>query len=405
MSKESINRAYFVMLLPIILSSFLSRVAVSIYTPSLPQIGADFNVTDAQISGTITAFMFAMAATALLLRSLIDYYNKRKTLSVSIVLSVVGSIICAISNDLSTLIVGRTLQGIACSAMFITCQTWLSQSSSKQNMVKTFAYFSLVLTIAPIVAPALGGFITEHYSWRASFVLLAVLGVVIFAMVYLSKSPYQYATKDPSSLNVASTIKGYIDIVKSPKFRALNNLGLIFYLYQSMFIAISSFMIIDNFGLSPTKYGLLTIPIVVALIVGRFPTLYISHKFGKRASFLFNIAAILLSSIFSIAYYAIADTYNLWVVLASVTVFNFGFCGYNILSLSSMMIIYNEDKGRVSASNNFFVQVANYLGVLAAQVLLTYNIDTNSIFFFFSIFLLFGTIVATIQLAKAFKAG
>ncbi|MFI3314758.1 MAG: MFS transporter, partial [Rikenellaceae bacterium] len=324
-------------------------------------------------------------------------------LSLGIALVVVGSIICAISSDLTTLIVGRTLQGISCSAMFITCQTWLSQSSSKQNMVKTFAYFSLVLTIAPIVAPALGGFITEYYSWRASFVLLAVLGVVIFAMVFPSKSPYQYPIKDPKSLNLKSTVKGYIDIVKSPKFRSLNNLGLIFYFYQSMFIAMSSFMIIDNFGLSPTKYGLLTIPIVVALIVGRFPTLYISNKFGNRAAFTFNIVSILLSAIASIAFYAITETYNLWIVLASVTVFNFGFCGYNILSLSSMMIIYNEDKGRVSATNNFFVQVANYLGVLAVQILFACNISTYNIFYLFSIFLLLGTLLATIQLVKSFK--
>lgn len=67
-------------LIPIILSSFLSLFARSIYGPALPQITDDLNTTSAQVAGTISTFLLTLAISAFFVGVFVDYYNKRKTL-------------------------------------------------------------------------------------------------------------------------------------------------------------------------------------------------------------------------------------------------------------------------------------------------------------------------------------
>lgn len=403
MTQSISKKTYIIALVPIILSSFLSLFSRSIYGPALPQIAEDLNATYAQVVGTISTFLLTLAITAFFVGIFVDYYNKRKTLLLGIFINIIGAGLCATATNVMTFTIGQSIQGVAGSIILITSQTWLTESSTEKTIVKLLAYFSLVLMIAPIIAPAFGGFLTDAYSWRSIFYLIIGLSVLILILVYRSKSPYQYAKKSPSEISLASTLSNYSKLLFSRKFIYLNIISLSGYLFQSVFMSISSFMFIADFGYSATSFGLVSIPIVISLIVGRFPTIYLERKWGKQRTLVFNALLMIISVIGSLAYYICCDEYNAWVVLAQVCVFNVGFCGYNILSLSSMMLIFQEMKGVVSAMTSSLSQIVNYLGALSVQLLYSYHFSNSYIYTISSIILLTIVLLTSITARKGMR--
>ena len=169
-------------LLSLMLTMFLTALDQTIVATALPTIGRQFNdVTN--LSWVITAYLLSSTAVAPVYGTLSDIYGRRAMIIVSMALFLIGSVLCAISPNILTLILARALQGIGGGGLLPLVQTVISDVVTPRERGQYQAYFSSVWVTAGICGPVLGGLFAEHLHWSVIFWINLPLGALSLALL------------------------------------------------------------------------------------------------------------------------------------------------------------------------------------------------------------------------------
>jgi EmrB/QacA subfamily drug resistance transporter len=169
-------------LLSLMLTMFLTALDQTIVATALPTIGRQFqDVTN--LSWVITAYLLASTAVAPVYGTLSDIYGRRAMIITSMMLFLVGSVLCAVAPNLLILILARALQGIGGGGILPLVQTVISDVVSPRERGQYQAYFSSVWVAAGIGGPVLGGLFAEHLHWSVIFWINLPLGVLSLALL------------------------------------------------------------------------------------------------------------------------------------------------------------------------------------------------------------------------------
>ena len=368
---QSLGRRVMITAVLMVSATLVIRMSGDIFTPSIAHMADDFGISKARATSNLSYYYLWLMCSYVIFGRLCDYMAKKKLLLYSIIACLAGCILCAIAPNMTVLNIGRSLQALATGAVLLTAQVWIGSFSDKKNMLGRLAWFSLVTTLSPVLAPSIGGFITDTLSWRYDFWLVAFLCVIIIPIVGVTSIADHTEEKSPGSLKsqVKLTLTGYWEVLRHSPVESFSLTVQGLFLAQGTFSAINSFLFVQEFGVSATTLGMLIIPIVTGLVIGRFPTMYMRSHYGVRPTFIVNTVIILLSTTAIIAYYLMTGTHNVVEVVVALTVQAMGFSGLAILSLNNNMLVAGSKKGLVSGVYNFINQGASLAGILLAQVL------------------------------------
>lgn len=362
-------------------ATLVTRMSGDIFIPSIAYMAEDLGVSKAEATSSLSHYYIWLMFSYVLFGRLSDYMSKKKMLLVGGTACLVGCVLCALAPNIIVLIIGRSLQAIATACVLLTAQVWIGSFSDKNNMLSRLAWFSLITTLSPVLAPSIGGFITDSLSWRYNFWLIALLCMLAIPTVGFTKIADDTKNTPVGRLGnlIRQTLSGYWQVLRhSPIERfSLGVQGL--FLAQGTFTAISSFLFVQEFGVSATLLGVLLIPIVLGLVVGRFPTLYMRKHYGVRPTFIFNAIIVTVASSTLITYYFVTGTHVIAEVIIMLTVQSIGFNGLNILSLNNSMLVAENNKGLVSGFYNFMNQGASLLGIFMAQTLFSIGLSAVDI--------------------------
>jgi EmrB/QacA subfamily drug resistance transporter len=157
---------------------FMQLLDSTIINTSLPQMAASFGVTPVGISIGITIYLMSAAVFMPLSGWLADRFGSRNVFAAAIVLFTVASLCCGLAGDLLQFGLARTVQGAGAALMTPVGRMVVLRSTQKSELLQAIALITWPALAAPIVAPALGGFITTYFSWRWNFLLNVPLGLV-----------------------------------------------------------------------------------------------------------------------------------------------------------------------------------------------------------------------------------
>ena len=129
------------------------------------------------------------------------------------------------------------------------------------------AYMTIVTPLAPAVAPIVGGFLHDTFQWRAVFVTLIAIGVFLL-VAYRTLIPESNRRTDPDALNLKRMAKNYGVLFRSRPFVAYSLVMGLTFSGQLIFIAGSSFVLIDELGVSPTLFGFSFAFVAVGIMAG-----------------------------------------------------------------------------------------------------------------------------------------
>ncbi|MGF1682814.1 MDR family MFS transporter [Photobacterium minamisatsumaniensis] len=160
----------------------LGSLEKSIVTTPLPMIGDDLGAGQA-LTWVITAYLLAATAVLPIYGKLSDIFGRVKMLNVSVVLFVIGSVACALSQDLTSLIASRVLQGIGGGGLIALAFTVIADCIPAREVGKYQGYISAVYAASSIAGPLLGGFFAEHLSWRWVFWINIPLGALALILI------------------------------------------------------------------------------------------------------------------------------------------------------------------------------------------------------------------------------
>jgi DHA1 family bicyclomycin/chloramphenicol resistance-like MFS transporter len=150
------------------------------YLPSFPAIARQFSASIPQIERTLTAYLFGLAFGQLFYGPAADRYGRKRPLYVGLTVFVFASVGCAFAVGVKSLMVLRTLQAIGGCAEMVIARAIVRDLFDERTSVKVFSSLMLVMGVAPILAPLLGGWIVNHLGWQAVFKLLAGFGSLCF---------------------------------------------------------------------------------------------------------------------------------------------------------------------------------------------------------------------------------
>lgn len=162
----------------------LGPLSIDMYLPALPEMADHFSVSTQQIANTLPAYFFGLAVGQLFYGPLSDRIGRKKPLYLGMGLYTVASLLCVIAPDDWSLIAARVLQALGGCVGVVMARAAIRDKLNLQASAQAFANMMIVMGLAPILAPLIGAFILQFFSWQSVFIVLACIGLFCFFCVH-----------------------------------------------------------------------------------------------------------------------------------------------------------------------------------------------------------------------------
>jgi DHA1 family bicyclomycin/chloramphenicol resistance-like MFS transporter len=248
------KKQYFAIVLILGSMTALAPFSIDMYLPGFPAIAKDLHTSAAKVSLSLTGFFIGISAGQLLYGPLLDKYGRKPPLFCGLVLYVLASLACAFSHNIDNLILLRFVEAIGSCAATVTAVAMVRDLFPPEQNAKVFSLLILVLGASPMIAPTLGGYITDAYGWHYVFIILSILGALILLACILWL-PDVYKPNKGLSLKPPVIIKGFYTVFVNPQFLTYTLTSGAAFAGLFAYVAGSPLVFMTVFGLSGKVYG------------------------------------------------------------------------------------------------------------------------------------------------------
>jgi EmrB/QacA subfamily drug resistance transporter len=183
--RELHGRALAFAFVGLMLVMLMAALDGTIVATAMPTIARDLGGLN-HISWVSTAYLLAETVVTPLYGKLGDLYGRRIVLQVGLIVFLVGSALCGLSQNFVELIVFRALQGLGGGGLMVSAQTAVADVVSPRQRGRYQGIFGGVFGVATVIGPLVGGFLTTNLSWRWVFYINLPIGVVAFVVLALT---------------------------------------------------------------------------------------------------------------------------------------------------------------------------------------------------------------------------
>ncbi|WP_330350361.1 MDR family MFS transporter [Streptomyces sp. NBC_00582] len=389
----------------LIVSMLLSALDQTIVSTALPTIVGDLNGLD-EMAWVTTAYILAVTIAMPIYGKLGDLIGRRPLVLWALAIFVVGSLLSGFSQNIEELIAFRALQGLGGGGLMICAQAIIADLVPVRQRAKYMGAIGAVFGLASVAGPLLGGWITDHVSWRWAFWINVPLGVAAFAISYFGirlprpdrkvKLDYlgtavmaltvtslvlvsdwggnDYAWTSPLILSlIAATVVGAITFIAVerraaepliPLYILRNRVFVVAILIGMIAVGAGMFAVISYmptylqmvYGYSATTSGLLMIPMVGGLVLtSRISGLLIS-RFGRYKGFVITGTAVIPVGIYLLSTLDPSSPVQLACVYLGILGLGVGLVMQNLL-LAVQNAFGHSEVGTATSSNNFFREI------------------------------------------------
>lgn len=307
------------LLLALALLSATAPFATDMYLPTLPAVGAEFGAPDSVVQLTLSGFFVGMALGQLMVGPISDVIGRRRLLIVGAIVALLASAIAALSPSIAIFVAARFLQGLGGGACVVLARAMVPDLLSGREAAKTYSLLMAILAIAPAVAPIVGGLLAEPIGWRGIYWVLTGLHAVQLLVVL--KIVPETGGQSPGGQGATGqrfltrVLSNYATVLKSPRFWGF--LTAMAFAFASMFcyIAASSFVFQQEFGLSPRGYAAVFALNALGMCVGSFVNSRCIDKLGTKKVMLGGLCLALLGNVLLLIA-VLSGAGLVWIILA-----------------------------------------------------------------------------------------
>jgi MFS transporter, DHA1 family, multidrug resistance protein len=233
----------------------MGPLAIDMYLPALPTIARDLATSAASVQVSLAMYFVGIAIGQAFYGPLSDRWGRKPALYFGLTLFVVSSVGCALADNVRTLILLRFLQALGGCAPLVVPRAVVRDYFDQRGSVRMLSVLILVMGLAPILAPLIGGQLLVTFGWRSVFWVLAGYGALWLAIVTFAL---------PESLPIARRQQQRFTEVMTVYARLLRDRAYVGYVVSGglifsgllAYIAGSPFVFIELFGVPPERYGL-----------------------------------------------------------------------------------------------------------------------------------------------------
>lgn len=232
----------------------LGPFSIDMYLPGFAGIAKDLNTSVANVSLTLSSYFIGISAGQLLYGPLLDRFGRKKPLFWGLLVYILASLGCAFVTDIDVFIGLRFIQAVGSCAAAVASVSMVRDLFPVKDIPKVFSLLMLVVGLSPMLAPTIGGYITEDYGWHTVFFILMFMGIIILlaSQMFL---PNSYEPNLSISLKPKPIITNFISIIKVPQFYTYAFSGSIAFSGLFTYVAASPILFMDIFKVDPKSYG------------------------------------------------------------------------------------------------------------------------------------------------------
>jgi DHA1 family bicyclomycin/chloramphenicol resistance-like MFS transporter len=233
----------------------LGPLTIDMYLPAFPELAEDLGASASGTQLTLTGMLGGLAVGQLVIGPISDAVGRRRPLIAGLVTHGAASVLCAVAPSIAMLAGARVLQGFAGAAVSVVAMATVRDLFSGAAVARLMSRLMLVIGLAPIVAPSLGGLILRLTSWRGIFAVLATAAAVLVLVAILGLRETLPPVRRRSA-RVGATLRTYRSLLRDTTFVALVLIGGLMLSAIFAYVAGSSFVLQEGYGLSEQVFGL-----------------------------------------------------------------------------------------------------------------------------------------------------
>jgi DHA1 family bicyclomycin/chloramphenicol resistance-like MFS transporter len=237
------------------LLSAIGPFAIDMYLPALPSIGQSLGASVHAVQASLMAFFVSLGIGQLVYGPVSDMVGRKPPLYFGLLLFAAGSVGCALAPDIETLVVLRFVQGLGACAGMVVPRAVVRDLHTGTDAARLMSLLMLVFSVSPILAPLAGSLLIEVAGWRSVFwavTVLAGLGLILLATSLQETRPPEQRVDS----SVRGAIAAYGMLLRDRHFMGLVFIGAFGISSFFAYLANSSFVLIDHYGLTPRQYSI-----------------------------------------------------------------------------------------------------------------------------------------------------
>ncbi len=248
--------------------SALQPLALNLVAPAAPNLSRHFSASYATIQLTLTLFLVAVALTQLVSGPLSDRFGRRPCVNAGIALFVVGSLLGAIAPSIEWLLLARVLQGAGSGSVFALSRAIIRDTASRDEAASQIATVTMVMVVAPMVAPWLGGQIETRFGWRMILWFMTAIGAIVLLLT-LARLP-ETAPNTGLRTPLLGVFRAFPELATNRVFVlnviAVSTSSSAFF----AFIAAAPYIVVETMGRGSDVYGSYFILNALGYMLGNF---------------------------------------------------------------------------------------------------------------------------------------
>lgn len=245
---------YFKLILILGSLTALGPFSIDMYLPGFAGIANDLNTSVANVSMTLSSYFIGISAGQLLYGPLLDRFGRKKPLFIGLLVYILASLGCVFVTDIDTFIGLRFVQAIGSCAATVASVSMVRDLFPVKDIPKVFSLLMLVVGLSPMLAPTVGGYVTEYYGWHVVFFILMCMGILILLAAEIGL-PTTFKPDTSISLKPKPIITNFLTIIKEPQFYTYAFAGSIAFSGLFTYVAASPILFMDIFKVDAKTYG------------------------------------------------------------------------------------------------------------------------------------------------------
>ncbi|MGN6354470.1 MAG: MFS transporter [Parafilimonas sp.] len=286
----------------------LAGLATDIYLPSMPHMATGLHVSEQQVQLTLSSFLISYGVSQFFVGSLLDMYGRYVLSMISLVLFSASSFFIATSNNIDTIILLRVIQGINIGFIAVAKRAFFVDVYEGEKRKYYISIITIVWSMAPIVAPYIGGYLEHFFSWRANFYFLGIYsGLIFICEIFYSGETLNNFSK----FKIKNVLASYKVLLTTPAFLVGMGMAGISFGVVMIYGLSGAFILEHRMGYSPVAAGYAALVLGLAWMCGGFLAKANLQKPLFRKTFIAILAQIIMVIAMIAAAYFGSNIYTL----------------------------------------------------------------------------------------------
>lgn len=316
----------------LIFMSSMSVLSMSVFLPSLPSMTEFFKTDYSLVQLSVSLYLACTAVVQLIAGPLSDYFGRRNIVLAALILLILATIGCYFAQTIEAFLFFRVLQASIATLMAIS-RAIVRDMATPEKAASMLGYVTMGMSVAPMIAPSIGGFFETYYNWQATFLFVIILSIGLFLLCWFDLGE----TNKVKNKSLREQIKEYPILFSSRRFwgyafAAAFSTGTFF-----AFLGGAPFVGSKVFNLAPATMGFLFGLPALGFFFGNFATARFSMRVGIDKMILlgtlFQIFGMGMSLVISLLGFGTAITF-------------FGFCIF--IGIGNGLTLANSTAGMLS---------------------------------------------------------